>query len=294
MDDDAGVKFLMQIVNQKTRRSNWGMATAKAEASTVASDKISDVATVVVAMAPAVDLPRQLGILDLSRNKLGVGFAETLPKFFAVCPLLHTLHLQYNQLGVQGGVLVAAALKGASALKYLDLSHNNLCGITPVFGSGEKREEWSGAAFTALSDAMLGGATINELLLHGNGACGLWPDRISGEQVLRGTYTSAAIDSLVHMLEQQQLPLKPPLPAAAGFRGFLGGLRLSDDNHMRKEEVRRLEKAKAENPTKPVNLDLSKTVASNKGGEQVKGVDLAEASSWTVSQSKGRRSRAPS
>jgi len=276
MDDDAGVKFLMQIVNQKTRRSNWGMATAKAEASTVASDKISDVATVVVAMAPAVDLPRQLGILDLSRNKLGVGFAETLPKFFAVCPLLHTLHLQYNQLGVQGGVLVAAALKGASALKYLDLSHNNLCGITPVFGSGEKREEWSGAAFTALSDAMLGGATINELLLHGNGACGLWPDRISGEQVLRGTYTSAAIDSLVHMLEQQQLPLKPPLPAAAGFRGFLGGLRLSDDNHMRKEEVRRLEKAKAENPTKPVNLDLSKTVASNKGGEQVKGVDLAE------------------
>jgi hypothetical protein len=170
------------------------------------------------------------------------------------------LHLQYNELGVQGAVLVAAALKGASALKYLDLSHNNLCGITSVFGSGEKREEWSGVAFTALSDAMLGAATLNELLLHGNGPCGLWPDRISGEQVLRGTYTSTAIDSLVHVLEQQQFPLKPPLPAAAGFRGFLSGLRLSDDNHLRKKEVRRLEKAKAENPTKPVNLDLSKTL----------------------------------
>jgi hypothetical protein len=79
--------------------------------------------------------------------------------------------------------------------------------------------------------------------------------------VLRGTYTSAAIDSLVHMLEQQQLkPPLPPLPAAAGFRGFLGGLRLSDDNHLRKKEVRRLEKAKAENPKKPVNLDLGKTL----------------------------------
>ena len=250
MSDSAGAKFLLQFAANRTRRSSWAtggtlMAAKLKDASKGKEIKsVGDAALALLgkpahaapSLLPVGEQLRQLSKLDLSCNALSMSFAENLGKFLAVSPLLSHLSLPHNRLGIGGGVEVAKALKSASALKFLDLSYNNICGCTPAYGKGG-RSEWSGEAITAITEAMLGGATLQELWLHGNGVCGMWADRICGEEMSRGTYTAAGIDALIRMLEQERLPFKPPIPATR----YLGGLRLEIDNLLRSADKARFE-----------------------------------------------------
>ena len=88
-----------------------------------------------------------------------------------------------------GGVALGRVLGFALSLTKLNLSSNQLCGLAP--------SSWSGNAIDAIAASLFDGGTgLTELDLSGNELCGMWADRIGGEPLAVGDYTTAGIDSL--------------------------------------------------------------------------------------------------
>eukprot|EP00966_Prymnesium_polylepis_P144399 3334355-Prymnesium_polylepis.2 len=129
--------------------------------------------------------------VDLSRNVIGSLFCEALPSAFAATPLLETLNLERNVLGVKGGVELARVLGFALSLRTLNIAGNQLCGPDPC--------AWTSDAITALASAVRDGGSLSltEIDLSSNELAGLWPDFIGSERVTRGAYTSAGLEALL-------------------------------------------------------------------------------------------------
>ena len=236
-------------------------AAAKPVAGRALATALTALPTDLTGSVPPLNGSRMLTVLNLSHTRLGASFAAALPEAIAYCPALTELCLAYNDLGVEGGKAVAEALYRAPCLRLLDLTSINLCAISPNYGG--VRGEWSAEALVALFSA-LDLSTVNELVLHANGLCGLVPQWICAEIVPRGRYTSAGIDAMIAALERNRLPLH-------GLRG----LRLEADNFVRRADTERLSKALKETLSLPVRTGFESmvalTAASNIPGADGKG-----------------------
>ena len=265
--DSIGAKMLQALANRwagggPPRLSEAAMAAAAAAAAPAATaaaaaakpvagralaTALTTLPTDLTGSVPPPNGSRMLTVLNLSHNRLGASFAAALPESLAYCPALAELCLAYNDLGVEGGKAVAEALYRAPCLRLLDLTSINLCGISPNYGG--VRGEWSAEALVALFTA-LDLSTVNELVLHANGLCGLVPQWICGEIAPRGRYTSAGIDAMIAALERNRLPLH-------GLRG----LRLEADNFVRRADSERLSKALKDTLSAPVRTGFESMVA---------------------------------
>ena len=183
--------------------------------------------------------------LDVSRNALGALSAASLASLFESCPSLSLLDLSRNELGVTGGKAVAAALPRSTSLKTLDLSQTNLCHCTPIKPTA-MRADWNGEAIVALAGALPECEKLGEIFLHSNGLCGMWTESICGDVVPRGTYTAAAIDSLLVMFSQDK---RVPITKS--------GLHVEAGNFIRIVDKERLQKALKDNSLKATKKDTS-------------------------------------
>ena len=244
MGDSVGARVAVAFASNRPQRHLWATA---AEAHNLRKTPIPPT--------------RALMKLDLSHNNLSVGFAEAFSEALAECPALTVVDLKKNSLGVDGGRAIASALietKAKISLKLLDLSYNNLCNADASFANSTlARGEWDGDAIFALMDALIGGAVVHELALHGNMLCGLWPEHVCGSPSARGTYTTIAIDAILTALERERLSVRP---SKEGFRVDA----LVKFDFLRRSDEKRLLEALRLNGRKPVKV-VGKSSAESSG-----------------------------
>ena len=103
--------------------------------------------------------------LSLAGAPIGKEGAWALSAALATDGLLTTLSLPYCDLGPGGGVALATALRTNTALRYLDLSGNHLCGKQQLPG-GVWDGEHTTVAMAALADALPHSAVTSLTLRH--------------------------------------------------------------------------------------------------------------------------------
>ena len=220
-----------------------------------------------------------LATLDLSGNNLTVGFTDALATALPVCHTLNLLNLSGNNLGVDGGRAVARAITVSPSLKILDLSETNLCGCSPAHVTTPTRE-WNGEAVLALSEALLNGAVLNKMILHGNELCGQWSEHVAGEQRTLGAYTTSAVDALIEGLRRERVTLKRD------------GIR-AENNNLRVVDEKRIQQALIENERLPkkvaavASASMAKPAASFKQRADVSSKEGAQADEASAPKAEG-------
>ena len=248
--DDSGsehpdaVSALAQVVTNGGALSNLRLSQAGLSDAASAS-----FITALVKPSPPLKPGTQLKLmeLNLSRNQLGGAFAKALSAVAKLLTRLATLDLSHNNFGAEAGVVVIRAALAIGSLSTLDLSSTNLCDCRPLHASpgasASGARAYCTTAIEALVDA-LKKSRVAEIALHGNELCGVWPERICGETVMRGEYSTAGIDLLAGALE------------AVGGDGIQpislrkDGLSFAKDNFLRPVEAKRLTDALVANSTK--------------------------------------------
>jgi hypothetical protein len=127
--------------------------------------------------------------LSLQSNRLGPDGGAALAEGLKGNSMLHSLNLRDNRLGPQGGAALAESIKGNTTLQSLDLGDNQLCGVN-YSGVGTYTTE----GITKLCEALKGSA-VTKLDLAFNQLCGL-----DGRGC--GTYTAEGITKLCEGLKE--------------------------------------------------------------------------------------------
>ena len=96
-----------------------------------------------------------------------------------------------NFLGAEGAAALAPALAANGSLTSLDLSNNQLCGVTGWYGT------YTAEGITAIADALRVNGGLTSIDLSGNQLCGIWTDQ-NGYQ--NGTYTAEGITAIADAL----------------------------------------------------------------------------------------------
>ena len=222
----------------------------------LAQSGLSDAASagfVTAIVTPSSPKSKELKLmdLDLSRNGLGAAFAKAFSAVAKRFTKLTSLNLSHNNFGAEaGGVAIRAAL-AVGSLSSLDMSATNLCDCRPVYSSEGATRAYRTTAIEALFQA-LKRSSATEIMLHGNELCGIWQERICGEVVMRGEYSTAVIDLIASCLEEALGDGGKPLSLRKD------SLQLAQGNFLRPVDAKRLADA--------LSMNASKTSASKVGG----------------------------
>jgi hypothetical protein len=106
------------------------------------------------------------------------------------------LDLKGKGIGVVGGMVVAGLIPVMGGLTSINLSENQLCGITAALWRGQ-HGTYTAEGITAIADALRVNGGLTSINLSENQLCGIWTDIDGGQH---GSYTAEGITAIADAL----------------------------------------------------------------------------------------------